>query len=755
MVRVGELPGAYGYNEFQHVGNLSDTDFNVGTNSYTITVLSVAKQGLPEGSGSGSLTFSIDPRPGAAEHAELLGMDLHVNSDRFNLSDVVEGARGYYYWAASVANLDWSGEDYIIARLREASSGRSSPGRVAEPLTAAFQGLPVSHDGETPFTFRIVFSEAVSVTPEAMRKRALTVEGGAVSGAARVDGESGVWAITVTPDTREELSINLPPVSDCDADGAVCTPDRRSLSTWAAAIVTGLADQPESNTAATGTPTISGTPQVGETLTADPSGIADDDGLENVTFTYQWLADAADIPGATESTYTLLDADKGKAIRVQVSFTDDAGNAESLSSKDAAAWSATMTVEWVHQGYGYYSTDVKKAGSLTPASFQVDGATYTVNMVETQGWWIYIGVDRELPFDFVLELDGVRVASNDASFSSYSYGNIYRWEGTGLSLRDGDAVEVRLLRAFEDETAVNNPSTGAPTISGTAQVGETLTADTSGIADTDGLDNVSYTYQWIASDTEIQGATNADYTLADTDEGKAIKVQVSFTDDGGNDETLASAATATVSAAPNNPATGAPTVSGTAQVSQTLTADTSGIADADGLDNVSFSYQWLAGDTGISGATGSTYTLADADEGKAIKVRVSFTDDGGNDETLTSAATEAVTGNEESMTSEDAADWSAIMTVEWVYQGYGYYSTDTKKAGSLSPASFEVDGTAYTVKMVETQGWMYIGVDREIPFGFVLELDGARFTSSDASFASYAGQLRQHLQVGRNGPEPE
>ena len=109
------------------------------------------------------------------------------------------------------------------------------------------------------------------------------------------------------------------------------------------------------------------------------------------------------------------------------------------------------------------------------------------------------------------------------------------------------------------------------------------------------------------------------YTLADADEGKAIKVQVSFTDDAGHDESLTSAATDAVSAAtqPNNPSTGAPTISGTAQVGETLTADTSGIADADGLDNADFSYQWLADDTDISGATGSTYTLADADAGKA------------------------------------------------------------------------------------------------------------------------------------------
>ena len=93
---------------------------------------------------------------------------------------------------------------------------------------------------------------------------------------------------------------------------------------------------------------------------------------------------------------------------------------------------------------------------------------------------------------------------------------------------------------------------------------------------------------------------------------------------------------------PNNPATGAPAIAGTAQVGETLTADTSGIADADGLENVSFTYQWLADDTAIQGATGSAYTLVEADEGKAIRVQVSLTDDAGNDETLTSAATDAV-----------------------------------------------------------------------------------------------------------------
>ena len=93
---------------------------------------------------------------------------------------------------------------------------------------------------------------------------------------------------------------------------------------------------------------------------------------------------------------------------------------------------------------------------------------------------------------------------------------------------------------------------------------------------------------------------------------------------------------------PNTPATGLPTITGTAQVGETLTADTTGIADDDGLDNAAFAYQWLADDAEINGANASTYTLADADAGKAIKVKVSFNDDAGNDEQLTSAATGAV-----------------------------------------------------------------------------------------------------------------
>ena len=120
---------------------------------------------------------------------------------------------------------------------------------------------------------------------------------------------------------------------------------------------------------------------------------------------------------------------------------------------------------------------------------------------------------------------------------------------------DGSAAKDDGSAAKEDteenEPAPNHPATGSPIIAG-IQVGQTLAASTTGIADTDGLTNAAYSYQWIAndgsSDSDIADATASAYTLVARDAGKTIKVKVSFTDDGGNEETLTSAVTAAVAA---------------------------------------------------------------------------------------------------------------------------------------------------------------------------------------------------------------
>ena len=401
------------------------------------------------------------------------------------------------------------------------------------------------------------------------------------------------------------------------------------------------------NFPATGAPTITGTVRVGETLTASTTSIADTDGLTNVSYAYQWLTSRdAEISGATSSTYTLVDSDEGKTIKVRVSFTDDAGNSEELTSAATGTVTATPLTATVHDepashdGQSVFTFTLRFSESpkddfsyktLRDRAFVVTGGEVTKARRLTKGsnvgWEITVEPNSDADVSVVLPV------TTDC--------NADRAICTG----DGKMLSEKMALTVSGPAAAvsNSPASGAPTINGTAQVGETLTASTTGIADADGLTNVSYAYQWLMSgDAEIEGATSSTYTLVDANEGKTIKVRVSFTDDAGNSEELTSTATGTVEARANSPTTGVPTVSGEAQVGETLTASTSDIADADGLDNVSFSYQWLADGTDITRATGSSHTLTSIEQGKTIQVWVTFTDDADNEESLTSEATEAV-----------------------------------------------------------------------------------------------------------------
>ena len=125
--------------------------------------------------------------------------------------------------------------------------------------------------------------------------------------------------------------------------------------------------------------------------------------------------------------------------------------------------------------------------------------------------------------------------------------------------------------------AANTAAMGAPTITGTAQVGETLTAATTGITDANGLTSPTYTYQWIranGTEADIASANSSTYILVAADLGKTIKVEVSFEDDDSNEETLTSAATATVVAAPT-----APMVSTVVVTSMPASGDTYGTGE--------------------------------------------------------------------------------------------------------------------------------------------------------------------------------
>ena len=143
-------------------------------------------------------------------------------------------------------------------------------------------------------------------------------------------------------------------------------------------------------------------------------------------------------------------------------------------------------------------------------------------------------------------------------------------------------------------------------------------------------------------------------TIADLEEGETYKVTVrarygntSGDWSGSAIITVAETAITVAETAANTPATGSPVIGGIIQVRQTLTADTSGIADADGMTNVTLRYQWVSGDsatyTDISEATTSRYVLTAGDQSRVIQVRVTFTDDAGHTESLISAVTGAVT----------------------------------------------------------------------------------------------------------------
>ena len=195
---------------------------------------------------------------------------------------------------------------------------------------------------------------------------------------------------------------------------------------------------------------------------------------------------------------------------------------------------------------------------------------------------------------------------------------------------------------------------------------------------------VGYLVQWKSGDEEydetdnserqadVPGSGDREYTITGLDNGVEYTVRaMAYNDNGVGVPTID--VKGTPEAPPNSPARGAPTISGTAQVGETLTADTDGIEDDDGLADAVYSYQWLADGADISGATGETYTLVADDQGKVIRVKVSFIDDRDFEETLTSEPTEEVAEDPDAPTEPPNAprtvrivgDTNTSLTLTW------------------------------------------------------------------------------------------
>ena len=196
----------------------------------------------------------------------------------------------------------------------------------------------------------------------------------------------------------------------------------------------------------------------------------------------------------------------------------------------------------------------------------------------------------------------------------------------------------------------NSVATGKPSITGTVQIDSPLLVDTNSIFDSNGLPG-SFTYQWVRVDggteTDISGATGSTYTPVAADFGKRLKVRVGFIDGHAYRESVVSDVSGVVrDSFGNAPATGKPVIRGVVAVGESLFADVSGVRDLNGVPS-SFVYQWVRVDGGveedISGATLAIYNVVSVDEGKLLKVKVSFIDGEGYSEgPLASDSTGAV-----------------------------------------------------------------------------------------------------------------
>ena len=429
------------------------------------------------------------------------------------------------------------------------------------------------------------------------------------------------------------------------------------------------------NTAATGAPTITGTAQVGETLTAVTTGIMDADGLTSVSYSYQWIrvdadgtSNPADITDETDATYTLVDADLGKKIKVRVTFVDDASHTETLTS------AATATV-------GAVATGPPTVNDVAVTSTPASGTTYYLagEVIEfTVTFSAPVTVTATPKFAFRLG-----AATRQAAYASGSEsaalvfartvqaGEVDRngisWNALALALDGGTitqtgATTAAILTHAEQAPLEGHRVDAAPPMQVSASVhgmslvlvydepldpasmpatgAYTVTATVGATTTNPAVSEVSIYGIWVTLALDAAPAAGATVTLA-----YAPPTSNPVQDEAGNDAPAFSGQSVN-GAAGNTAPTGAPTITGTAQVGQTLTASTTGIADADGLTSPTYTYQWIRVDgtdeADIASENSSTYTLVDADLGKTLKVRVTFDDDASHTETLTSAATATV-----------------------------------------------------------------------------------------------------------------
>lgn len=286
-------------------------------------------------------------------------------------------------------------------------------------------------------------------------------------------------------------------------------------------------------------------------------------------------------------------------------------------------------------------------------------------------------------------------------------------------------------------------SFGQLELNGTAEVGQTLTAS---VTDGNGVDASAITYTWSADGTTISGATSSTLTLTSEHAGAQISVTVSYTDNDAFEETIVSDSTSAVLMNVD----GTVAVSGTLESGRVLTAT---VADDNGLDETTVTFEWLADGAAIAGATAATYTLTDDEVGKAISVTATYTDSDGFSETVTSSETAAIAAAATTSPATFAGDQSATVANNASQAVSGTLSiTDTDAGEDMAVAQTDA-ATMYGTFSITTAGeWSYTVNTAETT---VAALDGASDTLTDTITVESVDGTTAEIVVTITGVDPD
>ena len=142
---------------------------------------------------------------------------------------VTGSGSGGYWWP--LATPKWSAEESVQVSL-SIQPQEPMGSRQKAPLDVQLRDIPSEHDGQSTFTFELLFGEEPEpdFSYKTLRDHAFTVTGGSVENARRLNKPSNIrWEITVRPNGNGQVTIILPSTTDCEAVGAICTGDGRML----------------------------------------------------------------------------------------------------------------------------------------------------------------------------------------------------------------------------------------------------------------------------------------------------------------------------------------------------------------------------------------------------------------------------------------------------------------------------------------------------------------------------------------------